>query len=193
MMEMRHVNSRKRVSISQLWGRWYQGRCQCHWGLWAADWECLLTSSYDENWSPAGWTTPSEPPPDWPGNTGQVKEELISIRHTQLRHRKKVTSYHPNVLTSNHLNVLTSNHPNVLPSHHPNVLPSFPPAPCFFMCTHSFVCKLLVQLFVASVLVLHLLTLVVIVDGELLQCLQHLFHLLLGRVTVPLHPWQLFL
>lgn len=59
--------------------------------------------------------------------------------------------------------------------------------------THRFVGQLLVQLLVAVVLVLHFLALVVIVDGELLQGLQHLLHLLFGGIAVPLQPGQLLL
>lgn len=59
--------------------------------------------------------------------------------------------------------------------------------------THRFVGQLLVQLLVAVVLVLHFLALVVIVDGKLLQGLQHLLHLLFGSITVPLQPGQLLL
>lgn len=53
--------------------------------------------------------------------------------------------------------------------------------------------QLLVQLFVALVLVVHLLALVVIVDGKLLQSLQHLLHFLFGSVAVLLQPRQLIL
>lgn len=59
--------------------------------------------------------------------------------------------------------------------------------------SHSLAGELLIQLVVAAALVLNFLALVVVVDSQLLQCLQHLFHLLLGSVAVPLQPRQLVL
>uniref|UniRef100_A0A672IBL8 Secreted protein n=1 Tax=Salarias fasciatus TaxID=181472 RepID=A0A672IBL8_SALFA len=59
--------------------------------------------------------------------------------------------------------------------------------------SHRFVCQLLVQLQVAAVLVLHLLALVVVVDGQLLQRLQDLLHLVFSQVAVLLEAGQLVL
>lgn len=102
-----------RVSVLQLSGRWYRGCCQCHWGLWAADWQSLQTSSYDENWCPAGWTTPSEQPPDSPGNKQRDKED------------HNITSSYPHIVLSSlsyHHIVFSLHDPTILSKHRPTFL-----------------------------------------------------------------------
>lgn len=53
--------------------------------------------------------------------------------------------------------------------------------------------QLLSQLQVGLVALLHLLALLVVVDGQLLQGLQHLLHLLLGQLVLRLQAAQLLL
>uniref|UniRef100_A0A3P8U231 Uncharacterized protein n=1 Tax=Amphiprion percula TaxID=161767 RepID=A0A3P8U231_AMPPE len=55
------------------------------------------------------------------------------------------------------------------------------------------VLQLLSQLQVGLVSLLHLLALLVVVDGQLLQRLQHLLHLLLGQLVLRLQPAKLLL
>lgn len=53
--------------------------------------------------------------------------------------------------------------------------------------------QLLVQLLIAAIFGFHLLALVVVVDGQFLQSLQNLLHLVFGRVAFLLQPGQLLL
>lgn len=59
--------------------------------------------------------------------------------------------------------------------------------------THRLVLQLLGQQQVCFISLLHLPALLVIVDGQLLQSLQHLLHLLLGQIVLRLQPTQLLL
>ena len=59
--------------------------------------------------------------------------------------------------------------------------------------THRLVLQLLGQLQVGLLSLLHFLALLVVVDGQLLQGLQHLFHLLLGQLILRLQAAQLLL
>lgn len=59
--------------------------------------------------------------------------------------------------------------------------------------SHLFVGELLSESLILLALALHLLALLVIVEGQLLQRLQHLFHLVLGRVVFSLDPRHLCL
>ena len=58
---------------------------------------------------------------------------------------------------------------------------------------HLFVSEFLSESLVLLTLALHLLALLVIVECQLLQCLQHFLHLILGRVILSLDPRHLCL
>lgn len=54
--------------------------------------------------------------------------------------------------------------------------------------THHFLGQLISQELILDAFLLHLLALLVIVDGQLLQSLQHFLHLSFGTVTLHLQP-----
>lgn len=59
--------------------------------------------------------------------------------------------------------------------------------------TYHFLSQLISQQLVLQAFLLHLLALLVVVDGQLLQSLKHLLHLSLGTITLHLQPAQLSL
>lgn len=60
-------------------------------------------------------------------------------------------------------------------------------------CSYTFLCQLICQLLVGPCFVLHFLGFLVIIDSQLFQGLEHLLHLILGRLILNLESSQLLL
>lgn len=59
--------------------------------------------------------------------------------------------------------------------------------------TYHFLCQLVSQQLILQALLLHLLALLVIIDGQFFQSLKHLLHLSFGAVALDLKPAELSL